>query len=1057
MTDRPGWSRQDRALAELARARGWVEDGPLDRALQGAAEAGGLGSALRRSGLISEAQLASLREAVGEDASANARGGVAPPAADATMVAGTAAGSSPAPEPGPQGVPARIGPYRILRELGRGGMGVVYRALDPQLRREVALKILIAGADASDQAVERFRREASLLARVGSHPHLVQVHDVGREDGRLFFTMDYVEGCSLRDRLDREGPPPPREAARIAAEVASALEAAHRAGVVHRDVKPHNILLGAGGAAYLTDFGLARETAAARGLTVTGEVLGTPAYMSPEQAAGQGRTAGPATDVWSLGATLFEMLTGRVPFEGSSAAEILRKIVADDPPSPSSVRPGIHADLETICLAALRREPARRYPAASAFEADLRRFAAGEPVVARRMSALERVAARAKRHRGVLAAAAVALAVVGFAGARVWRRDREARDAERQRDAATAEGEALLKRGREYLEAVESAESAGDAAGMNAAINPCIHHLREAVARLPEDASAAAWLGRALRIAGLTEEAHAQLTRATQLNPRQVLAWEELGAIAVERLRLSRGEIKHHVYRVTGSAAGTRATSDFRVDLGDGTGDDTTAYKAEALLCYGKISSLDTAPDRAAYGRGMTALMTGKLAAAIAEFDRATELNPFYADAVIARAEAKDLDPGRPRGGVDDWKRLTELRPLHFGPLQGYALALIRIGEPQEVPGILARMEERWSSNEEISALTAVLWYGIGRYEDAERVALAAAEKFGPGEKLERTVKVAVQACIGRHDPDAARRVNARFAGRLHPIARDLNELAALYEEGRWHDCQRIVRAIPREDKRFELDSDYVITIEWRCGNLDLAAAQPIQADAIGVSPMSTWIQALVRMDAGQVEQAVRDFELVRERRPDFITNIVHLAGARFLAGDSTGSAEAMEAAIAGTPMPEQTRKTAEGLVKNFRARLEAAKTPEERGKVLESITGSLNFLAASMPETSPTRRGAKAAANALLYLLQEYYFRAGLFRQSVEAGGHLLKVEPWGCVFYKDARARAAAGKKKTALESLRKAIAEGFDDGSRLDAEKAFDALRADPAFMELRAACR
>ncbi|MCC6741523.1 MAG: protein kinase [Planctomycetia bacterium] len=1050
MTVGRGWSRRDRALAELARARGWVEDGALDAVLAGAPEAGGVGEALLRRGLLTRDQMASLDEAVSGAGSRDTATG-----ADATMIAGTAAGTGGAPPAG--ALPASIGPYRILRELGRGGMGVVYRALDPQLRREVALKVLLAGADASDQAVERFRREASLLARVGAHPHLVQVHDVGREEGRMYFTMDYIEGTSLRGRLDREGVLEPREAARIAAEVASALEAAHRAGVVHRDVKPHNILLGADGGAFLTDFGLAREAAGGRGLTVTGDVLGTPAYMSPEQAAGQGARPGPGTDVWSLGATLFEMLTGRTPFTGDSPAEILRQVVQEDAPAPGSVRKGLHPDLETICLAALRREPARRTPGAGALEADLRRFLAGEPIQARRMGRLERAARRLSRHKGTAAAGVLAALLAAVAGARAWKGEREADEKALQTDATTQEGAALYQRGREYLEAAEVAGGNGDLHGLVSNLEPALRNLAAAAKLLPGDASVAAWHGRALRTSGLLPEARRELTRATQLNPRQALAWEELGELAVGRLRLARGELKHHVYRVSGFSANPRATMDFGLGFAGGNDADIVAAREEALACYARLASLDVSPARAAYGRGMTALMTDRLPAAIAEFDRAIELDPFMADAFHARAEARDLDPSQPRGGVDDWRRFTELRPLGRDGLQRYVMALLRAGDLGEVPEIVRKLEERFGDDADIVGVTAAMWFGIGRYDEAAESAVRSASGLPPGEKRERALMVALQSLLAKRDFAAARGLTARFAPQLPPLVVQFHEFLVLFEESRLVESQFALRRLLQDGGGVIVDLDYIATIEWRCGNLDIPLALPLTADGLGTSVMSVWIRGLVRMDAGRLEEALADFEEVRARRPDFVTNIVHLAGARFLAGDTQGTVEAMESAIAATAIPEETRRTVQKVVATFRTKLEAAKTPAERGKVLEGLAGSIAFLAATLPETSPARRGARTAANALFFLLQEYYFREGLFTRSIEAGEPLLMAEPWGGHTYKDARARAAAGKKKSALSALQRAIELGFDDGRRLDAERAFDGLRDDPAFRELRARCR
>jgi tetratricopeptide (TPR) repeat protein/tRNA A-37 threonylcarbamoyl transferase component Bud32 len=277
--------------------------------------------------------------------------------------------------------------YEILGELGRGGMGVVYKARQRTLNRTVALKMILAGSHAGAEATARFLQEAETIARL-KHPNVVQVYDFGSHEGKPYFSLEYLEGGSLAHKLRGE-PQPPVQAAQTVQTLARAVQAAHEQGVVHRDLKPANVLLATDGTPKITDFGLAKQGDS--GMTATGEVLGTPSYMAPEQAEGKARAVGPAADIYALGAILYELLTGRPPFRGASAWDTLQLVVGTDPVPPSQLQPKVPRDLETVCLKCLRKEPAGRYDSASALAEDLRRFLGGEPVVARPVARSERL------------------------------------------------------------------------------------------------------------------------------------------------------------------------------------------------------------------------------------------------------------------------------------------------------------------------------------------------------------------------------------------------------------------------------------------------------------------------------------------------------------------------------------------------------------------------------------------------------------------------------------------------------------------------------------------
>jgi tRNA A-37 threonylcarbamoyl transferase component Bud32 len=285
--------------------------------------------------------------------------------------------------------PARFGEYELLGEIGRGGMGVVFKAREPELNRIVALKMILPGSLPDESELQRFRVEATAAARL-QHPNIVAVHRVGELEGRHFYSMEYVEGLTLTQRL-AQGPLPGRVAARYLAAVARAIHHAHEHGILHRDLKPGNILLDAADQPRVTDFGLAKQFTAAEGHTRTGSVLGTPSYMAPEQAAGR-KDLGPACDVYGLGALLYELLTGRPPFRAETPLDTLLQVMDREPAPPRLLNPKVDRDLETICLKCLSKEPRDRYASALELALDLERFLLGESIYARSFNVMDRLA-----------------------------------------------------------------------------------------------------------------------------------------------------------------------------------------------------------------------------------------------------------------------------------------------------------------------------------------------------------------------------------------------------------------------------------------------------------------------------------------------------------------------------------------------------------------------------------------------------------------------------------------------------------------------------------------
>jgi len=329
-----------------------------------------------------------------------------PEGADATQVTGVSF----------HGMPSVPG-YEIISVLGRGGMGVVYQARQVALNRMVALKMILSGGHASQQRLQRFRTEATAVARL-QHPSVVQIHDIGELDGQPYYSMEFVAGGSLDQQLAK-ALMPPRQAAQLLMQIAQAMHHAHQNGIVHRDLKPANILLTGSkdSAPKIADFGVAKLLDE-DGPSLSGEPMGTPSYMAPEQALGRKQDQGPAIDVYALGAILYEMLTGRPPFRGESTLDTLEQVCSREPVAPSQLQPGCPRDLETICLKCLRKEPGRRYPSAQELAFDLQRFLQDQPIEARPTPPWERVLKWMKRKPAVAvslllsAAAIIALLVV---------------------------------------------------------------------------------------------------------------------------------------------------------------------------------------------------------------------------------------------------------------------------------------------------------------------------------------------------------------------------------------------------------------------------------------------------------------------------------------------------------------------------------------------------------------------------------------------------------------------------------------------------------------------
>jgi tetratricopeptide (TPR) repeat protein/tRNA A-37 threonylcarbamoyl transferase component Bud32 len=577
----------------------------------------------------------------------------------------TVAGAATVP-PTPNSVQGNVGEgatvpgYEVLGELGRGGMGVVYKARQTALKRYVALKVLTAGSHAGAQQRVRFRQEAEAVARL-QHPHIVQIFEVGEKDGQPYFAMEYVPGCTLSQKLSGT-PVAARQAAELVATLAQAMEYAHRRGIVHRDLKPANVLLTPEGQPKVTDFGLAKQLDDEQGQTQSGAVMGTPSYMAPEQAAGKSKDIGPAADVYALGAILYEMLTGRPPFKAETPLETMRQAVTEEPVAPSRLQSKVPRDLETICLKCLHKEPARRYASALDLAEDLRRFRAGEPIQARPVGRLEKALKWAKRRPAVAALWAGGLLALLLTGAGwVWveqqsaaqRAEAARRAAEKQAEAArrdstlrqwmeTALGRAAdLEKQQRFLEAL-------------AVLEQVTLEVKKAIALDPKLAMA---LGVALYTKGRMDEAITCFRKATDLDPKNVQAHLSLGsalgrkgrvdeaiacyykAIALDpKQALALGETLYAEGRVDEAIACFRKATDLdpknvQAHLSLGNAQSKKGRTEEAIACYKVAVALDRKNVQACFNLGLVLYMKGRSDRAIECYRRAIALDPKFSSA----------------------------------------------------------------------------------------------------------------------------------------------------------------------------------------------------------------------------------------------------------------------------------------------------------------------------------------------------------------------------------------------------------------------------------------
>ena len=367
-----------------------------------------------------------------------------------------------------------FGDYELLEEIAQGGMGVVYKARQTSLNRIVAVKMVLAGHLASDADIHRFTVEASTAAKL-HHPGIVPIHEVGQQGGQHYFSMDLIDGSNLAHMICTD-PPTPIAAARIVKEISDAVAYAHSQGTIHRDIKPSNILVDTNGKALITDFGLALRVEGDHELTRTGQILGTPSYMSPEQASGKRGEIGPQSDIYSIGAILYELLTGRPPFRGETSVATIQQVLAEEPVPPSRHNSAAPRDLETICVKCLQKEARERYATAELLSDDLGRFLADEPILARPVGALEKGWRWCRRNPTVacLTTAVVVVLLLGLASSTYF-----AIEAEQRARSERAARDLIEQREHELDAALRSLQQAlADIKGLNSVLKVDPHDMR---------------------------------------------------------------------------------------------------------------------------------------------------------------------------------------------------------------------------------------------------------------------------------------------------------------------------------------------------------------------------------------------------------------------------------------------------------------------------------------------------------------------------------------------------------------------------------------------------
>ncbi len=835
----------------------------------------------------------------------------------------------------------RFGPYIIESVLGEGAAAVVYRARHQDLDRPVALKVLGSRSAGVASMEERFRREAVVIAQL-RHPNIVRVHDAGEVDGRAFLAMELVEGQTLDGLLDR-GAVALRAGVELLAKVADGAHHAHEHGIVHRDLKPANVLVDANGEPKIVDFGLARVAELVDRLTRDGSAMGTPLYMSPEQVAGRSNDVGPRSDVYALGAILYELLTGRTPFMSETVTELFQRILESDPEPPGRVRPGVPPPLEAVCLKALEREPRHRHASAAEFATDLRAWLAGKPVGVRSHSVVRSIRRQFVRRRTTVTASVVgvlALALAAAIFAPRWSAER-ARATEERR--LRQEAELFLPVEKE-LELLALRGYHPDFRMTDADFSKFdgeIAQLREHMSRGRESARGWHLIGRVREVLADHAGADEAWGRGLQIEPEHAACLFDRGRLAIERALVKRGtesgegdtavqeaasamDLVRRGVRL--AAGGSRMELDLAqayLDVIERWGTDWRFESApllekwkgkpfvEEFLLLEGIAGGDLAARaseairrmpgyaRAWFWRG-TVTWTQDSTVAIADFDRAIAINPRFAEAygnrgIVRRACGDDA------GALADVRRAIELNPRLATPRVTLGNILSARGD---VEGALASLDDALKLSPR-SALAfsnrGLVWQKKGDLDRAFADFNRATE-FSPRYAQAYHHRAGVywlrkDGAAAIADFDRAIELEENYAdayGNRGVVRRAMGDA-----KGAMADYDRAIQLSPRS-----------VNALYNRGNIKAAQGDRIGAiadydRAIAVDPGAAGVyynRGNMRRDSGDQRGALADYEKTIGLDPKHVDAFMNRGNIRKELGDLDGSMADQDSAIALDP-----------------------------------------------------------------------------------------------------------------------------------------------------------
>jgi tetratricopeptide (TPR) repeat protein/predicted Ser/Thr protein kinase len=884
----------------------------------------------------------------------------APPGLAATIdTAAPAAQKAPARPRGAPGAPLVEG-YEVLGELGRGGMGVVYKARQTGLNRVVALKMVIAGEHAGEGQLERFRIEGEAVASL-QHPNIVQIYEVGKRDGLPYFTLEFVDGGCLTQKINGK-PMPPTKAAEILESLARAMALAHQLGIIHRDLKPANVLMTLHGTPKITDFGLAKRLETDSSQTRSGTLMGTPSYMAPEQARGETHAIGPPSDLYALGAILYEMLTGRPPFQGATIMDTLEQVCFQEPVAPTRLQPKLSHDIETICLKCLQKEARKRYPDAGELADDLQRFLRGEPIKARPVGPAERAWRWCRRNPRVasLSAAVAVLALALFVGlgfslvraARDRQTQGEARRVAEQRIKLATEAVAggddrraldllgaadpLVERTPALADVRKRRRILQSQIAVYGKFKRMLDQLRFETLVSNSAAPDAPEHGRAL--VGLYD----QIERRTEagrdglppLSPRQAMLFNEdafdafVVAVHAANKQPAKGDDQAKklatgrqmlgwLDRAEALVPGTRAVSALRNGikqniLGDAQGAEAERRRSESLR--------DTAPV-GHYWHGFAERRRGEVAQG--------PLNSSTAEPEQSTAAARKARDAKAqeyfRSAAAEMAAVLQARPEHFWAYFDWAGCQLKLGNPYDaVVGYTACIQLRpdypWPYSNR-----AVAHVRVGQFDEAIDDCNAA---------LQRDPKYS-EAYFNRAKANQGKGRGAEaIADFSRTIALDPDDVAARLQRARAYlesdtparaltDLEHVL-AQHKENNEALLDRALV---ERRLGEADRAAADIEQArKALRQADIDgRMARAQAYQEAGRHELALALFDQVVQLAPSFLNAHFERAETRFRLGDLPGARDDYSSVIQRSPklpFPLKNRAKVHFLLKDFDASL---------------------------------------------------------------------------------------------------------------------------------------